>query len=109
MALGYPAEKKPAGLTEEEARYATANAIRFWLSENQAQTGINYYQYSFTNRQNNPGNIIAKSGYQNVLDFSDWLLQQARNQQPLEHSINFSPRLLGETTKPYPAAHLATA
>jgi len=82
---GYPAET-PSYLTATEARYATANAIRFWLSENGDSQ-----QYNFTNRRDRPGSIRAKSGNQAVLDFADELLEYARNQVRLQHSVSFSP------------------
>ncbi len=54
---GYP-NNKPSGFTGDEARQATANAIRFWLSE-QGEAD----SYGFTNRRDNPNSIRAKSGY----------------------------------------------
>ncbi|MGI5848498.1 MAG: SpaA isopeptide-forming pilin-related protein [Christensenellales bacterium] len=85
---GYPAET-PSNLTAVQARYATANAIRFWLSENGDAD-----QYNFTNRQSNPGSIRAESGQQAVLDYADQLLAYARSQQRLEHRVAFSPASL---------------
>ena len=82
---GYP-NNKPAGFTDDEARQATANAIRFWLSEQgEAES------YSFTNRRANPNSIRAKSGYEHVLEYADELLAKARARQELPHSIGFSP------------------
>ncbi len=88
---GYPAET-PSGLTAAQARYATANAIRFWLSENGDSS-----QYNFTNRQANPGSIRALSGYSHVLAYADQLLAYARSQQGLQHSVNFSPANISMT------------
>ena len=45
LMYGYPCNT-PDGFTEDEARQATANAIRFWLSENGEEGS-----YSFTNRK----------------------------------------------------------
>ena len=85
LMYGYP-NNKPAGFTDDEARQATANAIRFWLSEQgEAES------YSFTNRRANPTYIRAKSGYEHVLEYADELLAKARARQELPHSIGFSP------------------
>ncbi len=87
---GYPTSA--GGLSADQARYATANAVRFWLSENGDSS-----QYNFTNRQANPNSVKAKSGYQAVLDFADHLVALARAQQPLQHSVSFSPSSLNLT------------
>lgn len=85
LMYGYP-NNKPAGFTDDEARQATANAIRFWLSEQGEPDS-----YSFTNRSANPTYIRAKSGYEHVLEYADELLAKARARQSLPHSIGFSP------------------
>lgn len=82
---GYP-NNKPAGFTDDEARQATANAVRFWLSEQGEDES-----YSFTNRRANPNSIRAKSGYEHVLEYADELLAKARARQEMPHSIGFSP------------------
>ena len=85
LMYGYP-NNRPSGFTDDEARQATANAIRFWLSEQgEAES------YSFTNRRTNPDAIRAKSGYEHVLEYADELLAKARARQELPHSIDFSP------------------
>lgn len=81
---GYPCST--GGFNAEQARYATANAIRFWLSEEGADS-----QWNFTNRAKNPNAIRAKSGYQSMLNWADALLHLARNQQIMVHSVTFSP------------------
>ena len=81
---GYPCTTN--GFTADQARQATANALRFWLSEEGADS-----QWNFTNRRDNPNLIRAKSGYQSLLNWADELLQMARNQQLLSHSVSFSP------------------
>lgn len=81
---GYPCTTN--GFTDDQARQATANALRFWLSEEGADS-----QWNFTNRRDNPNLIRAKSGYQSLLNWADELLQMARNQQLLSHSVSFSP------------------
>lgn len=85
LMYGYP-NNKPSGFTDDEARQATANAIRFWLSE-QGEAD----SYGFTNRRDNPNSIRAKSGYEHVLEYADELLAKARARQELPHSIGFSP------------------
>jgi len=88
LMYGYPCNT-PDGFTEDEARQATANAIRFWLSEN-GEPG----SYSFTNRRAHPNQIRAKLGYEHVLEWADELLQMARDKQTLNHAIEFSPSAL---------------
>ncbi len=88
LMFGYPCNT-PDGFTEDEARQATANAIRFWLSEN-GEPG----SYSFTNRKAHPTHIRAKRGYEHVLEWADELLQMARDKQTLNHNIEFSPSAL---------------
>ena len=85
---GYPAVT-PSGFTADEARQATANAIRFWLSEE----GDNQ-QYNFTNRSTNPNAIRAKSGYAHVLAWADELLELARAQKLMTHTVSISPSSL---------------
>ena len=77
---------KPDNLTDDEARYATANAIRFWLTE---QGDPNFW--GFTNRRDNPNNLRAVSGHEHVLAWADTLLEYARGMQPMMHQANFSP------------------
>ena len=88
LMFGYPCNT-PEGFTEDEARQATANAIRFWLSEN-GEPG----SYSFTNRKAHPNYIRAKKGYEHVLTWADELLQMARDKKTLNHSIEFTPSAL---------------
>lgn len=88
LMYGYPCNV-PDGFTEDEARQATANAIRFWLSEN-GEPG----SYSFTNRKAHPTYIRAKKGYEHVLTWADELLQMARDKKTLSHNIEFTPSAL---------------
>jgi len=81
---GYPCNTN--GFSAIEAQYATANAIRFWLTEEGADS-----HWNFTHRAERPNAIRAKSGYQSLLNWSDHLLQLARNQQLISHSVSFSP------------------
>lgn len=94
---GYP--YATGGLSAAAARYATANAIRFWLSEN-GESG----QYNFTNlgaysdaqlrsyaaSGKIASKIRARSGYISVLQFSIELLIQARAQGFMPHDIALS-------------------
>lgn len=94
---GYP--YATGGLTATEARYATANAIRFWLSEN-GDSG----QYNFTNLGSYTdaqlrtaaangqigSKIRARSGYTDVLQFAIELLIKARSQAIMTHDISLS-------------------
>lgn len=85
LMYGYP-NNTPSGFTADEARQATANAIRFWLSECGEDN-----TYNFTNRKTNPGLVRAKAGYEHVLEWADELLAKARARQEMPHSIAFSP------------------
>jgi len=94
---GYP--YSTGGLTGTEARYATANAVRFWLSEN----GVSG-QYNFTNlgaysdaqlrsyaaSGQIASKIRANSGYTDVLQFAIELLIKARAQSLMTHDISLS-------------------
>lgn len=94
---GYPYAM--GGLTATKARYATANAVRFWLSEN-GDSG----QYNFTNLGSYSDSqlrsaaasgtigskIRAKSGNTDVLQFAIELLIKARSQTLMTHSVTLS-------------------
>jgi subtilase family serine protease len=94
---GYP--YATGGLTAVKARYATANAIRFWLSEN-GDSG----QYNFTNLGTYSdaqlrtaaangqigSKIRSNSGYTDVLQFAIELLIKARAQTLMTHNITLS-------------------
>lgn len=87
---GYPCST--GGFTAAQARYATANAVRFWLSEEGADG-----QWNFTNRSAHPNSIRAKSGQQALLDWADSLLAKARSQALIVHSVSFTPSSLNMT------------
>ena len=94
---GYPYSS--GGMSAAKARYATANAVRFWLSENGDSS-----QYNFTNlgtytdaqlrtaaAAGQIGNKIrAKSGNTDALQFSIELLIKARSQALMTHDITLS-------------------
>ena len=104
---GYP--YTTGGLSAAEARYATANAIRYWLSEQGESQFYNFTNYgAYSNAQmrayaasgNLAGKIRAKSGYTDVLQFSVELLIKARSQRLMTHDVAFSPmsiRISGNT------------
>ena len=77
---GYPYQT--GGMTDNEARYATANAIRAWLSEN----GIGYNFMTLSR-----GNVRANSGYQYVFDFMVSLVEMARNTVQPTFGISANP------------------
>jgi subtilase family serine protease len=103
---GYPFTT-PTGLTADEARYATANAIRFWLAEEGDPYQYNYDNFgAYTDAQLQSyaaaGKIGSKvrtvsSSYNNVLQFSITLLIAARNQVVPPHTITFTPSTLNLT------------
>ena len=70
---GYPA--MTYDFSDEEPRYATANAIRFWLAENGAD-GVPQY----LNLNVNGDWIRGKSGYETLFRYSLYLLYMARTQ-----------------------------
>lgn len=88
LEYGYPCNK-PGNLSDDQARYATQNAVRFWLSENG-----DTQHWGFTNRLENPGNLRATAGNQHVLDWADELVGYARTQQPMQHVVRFTPSTL---------------
>ena len=91
LMYGYP-NNTPAGFTADEARQATANALRFWLSEQgEAES------YDFTNRSENPDRIRAKSGYEHVLEWADELLNKARARLEMPHVVEISPSPIAMT------------
>ena len=84
---GYPATTM--GFSDEEARYATANAIRFWLAENHCD-GVPQY----LNLNVNGDWIRGKSGYETLFRYSLYLLYMARTQDtnPVEGgTLVFTP------------------
>lgn len=81
---GYPNDT--GGFPADEARYATANAIRFWLAERGAEgvpAWMNLQQYSQFFR--------GASGYEYLFQWCLYLLANARYQVTTGHSVSFSP------------------
>ena len=87
---GYPVTT--GGFTDEEARYATANAIRFWCAENGCEGMPAYLSLKI-----NGDWIRGKYGYESLFDWAVSLVQLARNQaisSGVAGSISFSPSAL---------------
>lgn len=95
---GYPFEK--GGLTAAQAEYATANAIRFWLTEcddDQFYNMTNLGSFSASQLRNlaAAGTITKKiqvrdASYIPALQFSVELLIKARAQVLMEHRVDLS-------------------
>lgn len=78
---GYP--YSTGGFTAKQAKYATANAIRAWLSES---AGIGYNFMKLSRNQ-----IRPKSGYQSLFNWMVSLVEKARsNSQPVL-SVSVTP------------------
>ena len=93
---GYPATTM--GFTDEEARYATANAIRFFLAENYAD-GVPQY----LNLNVNGDWIRGKYGYEDLFRYSLYLLYMARTQDttPVDGgTLEFTPDTITLTEDP---------
>ena len=90
---GYPSTN--AGFTDEQARYATANAIRFFLAENYAD-GVPQY----LNLNVNGDWIRGKSGYEELYEWALYLVDLARwgaANPGSSGSLSFSPSSLALT------------
>ena len=90
---GYPTTN--AGFTDEQARYATANAIRFFLAENYAD-GVPQY----LNLNVNGDWIRGKSGYEELYEWALYLVDLARwgaANPGSSGSLSFSPSSLALT------------
>ena len=81
MKAGYPYQT--GGLSAQQARYATANAVRAWLSES-AGIGYNFMNIS-------RGYVRPKSGCQTVYDYMVSLVNKARNNEQPVFAISTSP------------------
>ena len=99
LTFGYPAGGT-GGLSAEQARYATANAIRFWLSESQEAYGMDFQQYNFTNLTRSGQYTRPKSGNSTAAAmwaYSMDLLNKARNGTTLQHDIEVNPSTINMT------------
>lgn len=79
LAHGYPAST--GGFNDNQAQYATANAIRFFLAENGIQEMPAYLR--------NTGNARAKPGYEALFAWCLELLEYGRHPN-IDRSISFS-------------------
>lgn len=95
---GYP--YSAGELSTAKARYATANAIRFWLSEQGEAQNYNFTNFgaysnsqlrSFAANGQVGSKVRAKSGQTVVLQYAIELLIMARSQTLMTHDISFSP------------------
>ena len=86
---GYPNDD--AGFSADEARYATANALRFWLAEQGCEGAPEWMNLKLY-----AGNFCAVSGYEDLFDWCLYLLDCARLQDTYVHTVNFSPITLTE-------------
>lgn len=87
---GYPVTT--GGYSDEEARYATANAIRFWMAENGCEGMPSYLSLKI-----NGDWIRGKYGYEGLFNWAVSLVQLARDQAVstgCSGSISFSPSSL---------------
>ncbi len=99
MEHSYP--YRNAGLTDQQIKYATANAIRSWLRES---AGIGYDFMLQSNGAVRPKNSAAQSTF----NFYKQLLDKARNGSVISHYVRTSPeviemhiegnKLVGQTT-----------
>jgi len=80
---GYPTTN--GGFPDDQARYATANAIRFWLAERGAPGVPSWLNYS-----TNSARLRGAPGYEALFDWAVSLLHKARNQECASHSISLS-------------------
>ena len=89
---GYPNET--GGFTEHEARYATCSAIRWWIAEQEDAGKFNDpdAHYNYDNLKN--GNVRPKSGYENLFNWAKSLVEKARTQVEMQHTVNLSPSAL---------------
>lgn len=100
LSWGYPAGGT-GGLTADQARYGTANAIRFWLSESQTKYGTDFGQYRFTDLTRSGTYVRPRASVSNaqaVWEYAMALLDKARNGVMVDHSISVSPSTV-EMTK----------
>ena len=89
LEYGYPNDD--GGFSADEARYATANAIRFWLAERGAE-GVP----AWMNLQLHSQFFRGASGYEYLFQWCMYLLENARHQVTYSHSVSFSPITLTE-------------
>ena len=84
LTYGYPSTN--GGYSDDEARYATANALRFWLAEQGANGSLGWMDQSRFSEF-----FRGKSGYSGLFNWCLSLLERARNQEVEASYILLSP------------------
>ena len=88
---GYPSTSPSSlGLTDRQARYATAMAISCWLSENGYPQGSNFYNLSHGSLRSD-GTAEGNATWNYMIQ----LINLARNDHSITHSVTITPT--GET------------
>ena len=86
---GYP--NYTGGFTDDQARYATANAIRFWVAERGCDFALDWMDLTRFSQF-----FRAKSGYEDLYDWCMELLYYARNGSVIRHSASLSAPSVSE-------------
>lgn len=89
---GYP--NATGGFPADQAEYATCCAIRWWLAE-QGDKGAYSEPDAFYNYDNlNNGNVRPKAGYKALFEWAKDLLNKARAQIEMPHTVTLTPNTL---------------
>ncbi len=88
---GYP--NSNGGFTDAQARYATANAIRFWVAEQGCSSVLDWMDLTRFSQF-----FRAKSGYEALFNWSMELLNYARNGTVTRHGVVLSDPVLTENS-----------
>ena len=86
---GYP--NYTGGFTDDQARYATANALRFWVAERGCDYALDWMDLTRFSQF-----FRAKSGYEDLYDWCMELLYYARNGSVIQHSASLSAPTVSE-------------
>lgn len=86
---GYP--NSTGGFTDDQARYATANAIRFWIAEQGCDYALDWMDLTRFSQF-----FRAKSGYEGLYDWCMELLYYARYGIVTQHSAYLSAPSISE-------------
>jgi len=88
---GYP--NSNGGFNDAQARYATANAIRFWVAEQSCSSVLDWMDLTRFSQF-----FRAKSGYEALFDWCMELLNYARNGTVTRHGVVLSDPVLSENS-----------
>lgn len=89
---GYP--NGTGGFPSDQAEYATCCAIRWWLAE-QRDNGAYSEPDAFYNYDNlNNGGVRPKAGYESLFNWAVDLLNMARAQVDMPHTVTLNPSSL---------------